>query len=68
MPPYTQGFIDHWDALQHFEEHCALLGADTADAYVAMADRFLGAPLGQLVGVEECHRPGVDPAWVRYYI
>lgn len=64
MPPYTRGFASDLDALEHFEEHCQLLGAETVEEYVTMADKFLGAPLAELPGVEECQRPTQE--WVRY--
>ena len=64
MAPYTQGFSDELDALEHFEQHGELLGADTVEQYVELADHFLGAPLADMPGVEECQRPELD--WVRY--
>ena len=66
MPRYTKGFPDHLWAQQKFEDHGALLGADTVEEYVELADRFLGAPLPELPGVEECQRPTGE--WVRYNI
>src|SRR5437016_1821491 len=66
MPIYTQGFQNYHDALEHFEEHGALLGAETVERYIDLADAFLGAPLDLLPDVEECQRPTGE--WVRYNI
>jgi hypothetical protein len=66
MPRYTRGFRDDLDALEHFERHGELLGADTVQRYVEMADTFLGTPLADLPGIEECQRPSRD--WVRYNV
>jgi hypothetical protein len=68
MPSYTRGFIDHRDALEHFEDHKDLLGVITVEEYVERADRFLGAPLAELPGVEECQRPEPERDWVRYNV
>jgi hypothetical protein len=62
MPRYTQGFPDNIWAQEKFEDHGTLLGADTMEEYVELADRFLGAPLAELPDVEECP----TGEWVRY--
>jgi hypothetical protein len=64
MPRYTQGFESAREAKRHWDAHSDLLGLKTLDEYVERADTFLGAPLDELPGVEECQRPLGD--WVRY--
>lgn len=64
MPRYTNGFPDRLWAQQKFEDHGRLLGVDTLEEYVERSDRFLGAPLAEHPGVEECQRPTGE--WVRY--
>ena len=66
MPQYTKGFPSHIDALEHYEEHHELLGIGTIEEYIEQADRFLGAPLADLPGVEECQRP--CGMWARYNV
>ena len=54
MPLFTKGFDDARALTLHFIKHGALLGAADENAYLVMADLFLGAPLA--VGTAECTR------------
>ena len=42
--PFTRGFIDHTQALDHFSKHGSEFGAITFAQYVSLADSFLGSP------------------------
>jgi filamentous hemagglutinin len=42
--PLTRGFIDHFQALDHFSRHGSEFGAITFAQYVDLADNFLGSP------------------------
>jgi pyocin large subunit-like protein len=60
--PYTRGFRTVDDLRRHFIKHGADFACATSLSYEALADAFLGGPLGQ--DVAECTRPGGDR--VRY--
>lgn len=60
--PYTLGYRDATDLRRHFIKHGAEFGCATSWAYEALADTFLGGPLGPYVA--EYVRPGGDR--VRY--
>jgi hypothetical protein len=60
--PYTNGFRDVNELRRHFFAHGGPLGCASTLAYEALADAFVGGPLG--THVAECTRPGGDR--VRY--
>lgn len=56
--PYTLGFVDDVEWVEHFLNHGADFGAATKDDYLRMADEFLGGPLG--ADTLECFRQRHD--------
>jgi hypothetical protein len=66
MPRHDMAFLDDEQAQQKFEDHGGLLNADSLDEYATLADSFMGCPLGNLPGVEECQRQTGE--WVRYNV
>ena len=62
--PLTRGFRARWLLNQHFDDHTQDFGAANEWAYEALADAFLGGPLGATV--IECFRTQFDGARVRY--
>lgn len=62
--PFTLGFRDRVDLIEHFDRHAMDFGATTEEEYELLADYFLGAP--RTAGMYECFRR--NGAMVRYDI
>lgn len=69
--PFTNGFATPFDQFEHYDKHVVTQGEFphvTSEAeYVALADAFLGAPLGATT--RECYRQykdGSPPDVIRY--
>ena len=56
MLVFTHGFRDYNELRRHFISHGGALGCATSLGYEAMADAFLGGPIG--ADVAECPRGG----------
>ena len=58
MPRLTLGFVTTEKLRKHFRDHKNEFGATTQEQYEALADMFLGGPLG--AGVRDCTRANGD--------
>jgi pyocin large subunit-like protein len=52
--PFTNGFMNTDELMEHFTDHAIEFGVSTPQAYLDLADAFLGGPVTK--GTMECTR------------